>query len=143
MTGRSCGCPAGWRRGQLSRTPGACPPGEAWPWPSPCSLSASSNRGDGRLAPFGANLKPGPKAVQIAAAASNQLASAKTLERMKPVKDAPKTKERIRRGEAGAARWPAQPGHRRCDAGWPGRPISDADHVAVTQGERGRRGAGS
>jgi len=49
----------------------------------------------GTLAPSGAR----GKAREQAAAESNGLASARTLERMAPVRDAPKTQERIRSGE--------------------------------------------
>jgi len=51
------------------------------------------------LAPSGARDSAGPKASQIAAERSNGLATARTIERLAPVDDAPETQERIRRGE--------------------------------------------
>jgi ParB-like chromosome segregation protein Spo0J len=58
------------------------------------------------LAPDGAGLTPveiSAKATEIAAERSSGLASVRTLERMKPVADAPETKERIRSGEVKTA----------------------------------------
>lgn len=57
----------------------------------------SPGRGAEKVAPSGATFSG--KAIEQAAAESNGLASARTLQRMAPVRDAPKTQERIRRGE--------------------------------------------
>lgn len=54
---------------------------------------------DDTLPPRGGRVARSRTVVQIAAERSNGLASARTLERMEPVWDAPKTQERIRSGE--------------------------------------------
>ena len=56
--------------------------------------------GQDSLSPTGDTLM---KATQAAAARSHGLASARTLQRMQPVREAPRTQERIRRGEITSA----------------------------------------
>jgi hypothetical protein len=51
------------------------------------------------LAPVGAKLSESTRALEEAAQASQGLATVRTLQRMAPVRDAPKTRERIRSGE--------------------------------------------
>ncbi len=55
------------------------------------------------LAPIGARLSEIAKAHEIAAKQSNGLATVRTLERMAPVRNAPKTRERVRSGEIQSA----------------------------------------
>ena len=55
--------------------------------------------GTNKLPPTGGNFQRDDNAIQIAAKRSNGLASARTLQRMEPVWEAPKTRERIRSGE--------------------------------------------
>jgi ParB-like chromosome segregation protein Spo0J len=76
-----------------------------WEMFMPQAISEAEHGGDRRSvsrAPSGA-LETSGKAVEIAARRSNGLASSKTIERMRPVADAPETKERIRRGEIATA----------------------------------------
>ncbi len=65
--------------------------------------NAAGGRADGSLPPIGGRLPRGRNAMQIAAESSNGLATARTLERMEPVRAASRTQEKILRGEITSA----------------------------------------